>query len=109
MMRLVAYYDANGEPLRGPCLGHRRCNLMSGPGGAMHEGPCMKSYADPHLGYHTIPKSKRCTSRCPAAGYLSCEHIRNHPGACEVSGYRWHRGHAHARPLMLSRPEWASR
>lgn len=48
-----------------------------------------------------IPKSRRCTSRCPAAGWLTCELARNHDGVCVAAGYRWHRGRGHMRPVMV--------
>lgn len=36
--RCGGYHDANGQPLRGPCS-DPRCNYVSAPGGADHDGP----------------------------------------------------------------------
>jgi hypothetical protein len=53
-----------------------------------------------------LPKSKRCTSRNPAVGYLGCDLLRNHRGACRGSGYSWWRGKGYSRPTLISRPSW---
>jgi len=91
-----ADHDANGRPLIGPCY-LTGCSYASRPGGVTHDGP--HSVA--------IPRSRRCTSRCPAVGYLSCEYERGHPDTCLSGGYRWQRGRGHVRPRMVSRPSAA--